>query len=236
MKSVNELLTQVEAKSLWAYFHKDWLLQIRGALRLQLPVEYYVFVESEVILLAPEAESPPASTLPDISVARDQPETSNDREPLHTGTLATIEVEEPCEVFTKYVVLIRRAPENHVVAAIELLSPSNKGISSLIDKERYLRKRAGYFEAGINLLEIDALVNGEAVTPPSLNDLNTFERRAWTTFHTPGQRRWRGWGWNAEDAPPTIPWSVEEGISVLVDLNLTAAEAQQFNQWDQLVR
>jgi hypothetical protein len=33
MNAANELLSKIETARLWSYFHKDWLLQIRQALR-----------------------------------------------------------------------------------------------------------------------------------------------------------------------------------------------------------
>ena len=120
MVDIALLLTRIERKRLWAYFHKDWLLQIRELLRPQLPQDLAIFVESE----------------------------------------ANLEVEEEIERFEQYSLLIRRAPENRIVAAAEILSPTNNGVFGLLDKEKYLRKREAYFEAAINLLEIDALTEG----------------------------------------------------------------------------
>ena len=74
--------------------------------------------------------------------------------------------------------LIRRAPENQVVAALELLSPSNKGIGNRWDREKHLRKRNAFLEAGVSLLEIDALTEGERVLPTSVKYLAHFQRNA----------------------------------------------------------
>lgn len=41
MVDIPELLTRIERKRLWAYFHKDWLLQIRELLRPQLPAGWH---------------------------------------------------------------------------------------------------------------------------------------------------------------------------------------------------
>jgi hypothetical protein len=40
VENPNELLSKIEAAHLWAYFHKDWLLEMRQRLRPQLPPEY----------------------------------------------------------------------------------------------------------------------------------------------------------------------------------------------------
>ena len=128
MDNPNILLSKVEAAGLWAYFHRDWLLQIRVLLGPQLPPEYFVFVESEAILIAPDPAQVPRPVLPDVSLARPDCDRAM-KSPRQTdrGTAALIELDEPCELLSQYTLLIRRAPENRVVAALELLSPSNKG-------------------------------------------------------------------------------------------------------------
>lgn len=140
MNRANALLSRIEAAGLWAYFHKDWLLQVRSQLRTQLPPEYFVFVESETILVTPDPALPARPVMPDIAVARCE----SDKETAgklgsRSATAAVIELEESCTLFSQYTLLIRRAPENKVVAAIELLSPSNKGLSNRFDREKFNR-------------------------------------------------------------------------------------------------
>jgi Protein of unknown function (DUF4058) len=235
----NSLLTRIEAARLWSYFHKDWLLQIRLAVRRQLPAEYRVFVESESVLVTPEPwEAPLASIQPDVAVSRAMPPASTPipESNIHRGTAAVIEADEPCEVETHYTLLIRRAPENHVVAAAELLSPSNKGLSNRLDQQKHLRKRSEYFDAGINLLELDPLTQGQRVLPDALAALSPFERVVWTAFHDSGRRRFRGFGWNEADPVPQIEWRIDMAQGVLVDLGATLAEAVEFNDWESLVQ
>jgi len=244
MDNLNELLDRVETAGLWAFFHKDWLLEIRTALRPQLPEDYHLFVESESILISPEGESPPVPILPDLSVARTKTLRSPPSKALRSPqapsvqaepTAAVIEYVEEVEVDSKYSLLIRRAPENRIVAALEMVSPTNKGSSNRFDREKFLLKRDGYFEAGVNYLEIDALRNGPRVLPPALGGLAAFERNAWTAFHLRAQRRVRGCGWNRTDSPPVVPWMIEENLSLTVDFAATLRSASKFNRWPQLV-
>lgn len=235
MEQSNLLLARIEAAGMWAYFHKDWLLEIRRLLRPQLPAEYHLFVESETILVTPEAGEPPAVTLPDLSVATVQSRRATKQSAGPQVTAATIELDEPCEVVNRYELVIRRAPENTVVAALEMLSPSNKGVGSRFDRDKYVRKREAFLAASINFLEIDALVDGERLLPPGLNDLNSFERNAWTALHRQGRRTYRGFGWSAGDSLPVIPWRVEEELEVVVDLPTALAAASEFNRWAELV-
>lgn len=236
MNNLNELLDRVETAGLWAFFHKDWLLEIRTHLRPQLPPDYHLFVESESILISPDGDSPAVPILPDLSVAR--AETMRTAAPSGTQpepTAAVIEYVEEVEVDSKYSLLIRRAPKNRIVAALEIVSPTNKGTSSRLDREKFLAKRDGYFEAGVSYLEIDALRNGPRVLPSPLNGLAAFERNAWTAFHQRGQRRVRGCGWNRIDAPPVVPWMIEEKLTLTVDFTETLRSASEFNRWPQLV-
>ncbi len=236
MENANTLLSKIEAARLWAYFHKDWLLSIRERLRAQLPSRYFVFVESETLLVSPDDEDPSFAVLPDVSVARAERDAEAASQPQwKAATAAILELDEPCEVFCKYTLLIRRAPENQVVAALELLSPSNKGLGNRWDREKYLRKRNAFLEAGISLLELDALTAGERVLPHSVKYLARFQRNAWTAFHHDGRRSLRGWGWNDPDPLPVIDWTIEPEQVVLVDLAEALTHACEFNRWEDLV-
>ena len=233
----NLFLSRIEARQLWAFFHKDWLLQLRVLIRPQLPQEYYLFVESETIVISPEENRAPGVILPDVSIARSSAsERSRTEVGASEATAAVVDVEEVCEVFGKYSLLIRRAPENQVVAALEILSPSNKGLGNRLDLDAFLRKRSDYLQAGVNLLEIDALREGERRLQESLQELSRFPRIAWSAFHREGRRRLRGWGWSETDPLPTIPWTVEANLDVLVDLGLSLDQACEFNRWEALVR
>jgi hypothetical protein len=235
MANPNDLLSAIEQKHLWAYFHKDWIVEIRNQLRQQLPDTHHVFVESETILLAPETDEIVAKSMPDLAVAR-APTERTAQKPESTATIATvIEYDEAYELYNKYSLTIRRSPDKRVVAALEILSPSNKGIGNRFDREKYLSKRNSYLEAGINFLEIDALTEGESVVPHSIRKAASFERHVWTCFHDDGIRRLRAYGWNIDQPIPTLPWRVEGSLNVTVNLAAAAIAAFDFNKWQSLV-
>jgi hypothetical protein len=233
----NVLLGRIECAGLWSFFHKDWLLQMRSALRKQLPSNYNIFVESEGVLITPEAIAPAASILPDVSVSRVRNSSQGMGEPSFrpAGTAAVVEVEETCEIETHYSLIIRHARELQIVAAIELLSPSNKGLGNRLDRQNHLRKRTEYLDAGINLLEIDALVHGERDLPPTLSELRDYQRVAWSVAHERGRRRYRGWGWDDGEPLPNIDWHVDSSQAALVELEATLLDAVTFNDWESLV-
>ena len=157
---MNELLARIEAAGLSGHFHKDWLLQLRGQLRGQLPAAYFVFVETEAVLVSAEGDTSGGTILPDAAIVRPDSIAGTPGRDFSQATAATLEAEETCEEYTQYSLLIRRAPENRVIAALEILSPSNKGLGNKFDEERHLRKHDSLLAAGVNLTEIDALLGG----------------------------------------------------------------------------
>ena len=227
MTSSNELLARIESARLWGYFHKDWLLQMRLALRDQLPSEYRVFVESDAVLIAPDG-FPMGTVMPDVSVGRSAIPLHKDGGgfPSKSATTALIEVEESCEVESQYSLIIRRSPEQVIVAVVELLSPSNKGIGNRLDRTKFIRKRVAYLDAGVNLLEIDALLEGDRDLPPALDRLKSLSRVAWTASYNDGRRRFRGWGWGLSDPLPSIDWQVDVDKTVLIELDKTCVAAR----------
>ncbi|MEX0703749.1 MAG: DUF4058 family protein [Planctomycetales bacterium] len=234
----NELLARIESARLWNFFHKDWLLQMRLALRGQLPGEYRVFVESEAVLVTPDGADAPAGVfVPDVSAGRSAslpPEGGGF--PRGAATTAVVEADETCAIETHYTLVVRHSRDQRIVAVVELLSPSNKGLGNRLDREQHLRKRDRYLDAGINLLEIDSLLEGVRDLPPAIAALKDYERVAWTASHDDGRRRYRGWGWNARDPLPAIDWRIDPGRAVLIDLSVTLRDAVAFNDWESLAR
>lgn len=123
-----------------------------------------------------------------------------------------------------------------MVAVLEVLSPSNKGLGNRFDEEKHLRKREAFLEAGVQLLEIDALLQGYRDVPRALADaLSPYARVAWTATHANGRRTYRGWGWNDTDPLPAVPWPIDDAVDVCVDLSESAVQAFDFNRWDDLI-
>ncbi len=236
MNEQNSLLSRIESAGLWAPFHKDWLLQMRTMLRPQLPQDYSVFVESETILVAPIGVRSTAATAvsPDLGVAR-QSQPAAPRAGGVEATAAVLEVDEEIEHFTQYSLVVRRSPENQLVAAAEILSPTNKGTHGWVDKEKYLKKRDTYMAAGVNLLEIDALLDGDRVLPPRLESLGEYERNAWTVLQRVSNRRYRGVGWNSDDPLPIVAWPIEQELVVQLPLGVAMQQVCDFNPWQRLV-
>ncbi len=97
---------------------------------------------------------------PDVSIVRHAG--ASDPEPSGSGMVATLEpiaipfaaaVDEVRDTWIE----IRRLPDERLVTAIEVLSPTNKGSSGLTE---YLEKRHRLRIQGVNLVEIDLLIAG----------------------------------------------------------------------------
>lgn len=234
MNTANQLLDRIESARMWAYFHKDWLLQIRTLIREQLPQEFSIFVESEAVLISPSSGGA-IPIGPDLAITRPDDIVSPASVASSVATAAVLEVEETYELIQQYSLLIRRSPTNRVVAAAEILSPTNKGFFGELEREKFLRKRTLYLEAGVNLLEIDALRQGDCPLPSAVERLADYERNAWSVCHDSDRRRFRGWGWNNVDALPTLSWPIEPSRQVIVDLAAAFRQACEFNPWEQLV-
>lgn len=234
---MNRLLRQVEAVGMWGAFHKDWLVQMRAALRPQLPPEYFLFIESETVLITPDESTALRTVLPDLGVATTPRSRTPDRDlqlPLR-GSSALVEADETLETDKQYSLVIRRHHEKNVVAAMELLSPSNKGLGNRLDRARHNGKRERYLNAGVNLLEIDALLYGDRDIPAAVQQIAAYPRCAWTVFHSSGARHYRGFGWAETDALPQIDWTIDLQQRPLVDLEATCLAAAEFNRWPQVV-
>jgi hypothetical protein len=235
MPPANQLLGRIEAARMWGYFHKDWLVAMRGLIRAQLPSDFSIFVESEAVLISPTDGTGLVPVGPDIAVARPADVGSCSSNITTSATAAVVDVEESCELFQQYSLLIRRAPDNRVVAAAELLSPTNKEVFGPFEREKYLRKRKLYLDAGINVMEIAALVTGERLLPLATRRLADFDRNAWSVCHDGDRRRYRGWGWNTTDPLPTLSWPIEPARQVIVSLDEAFRQACAFNAWERLV-
>lgn len=148
--------------------------------------------------------------------------------------LEVFEQEETGELISRYSLLIRRTPEERLIAALEILSPNNKGVDGPREMERYLEKRQRFLAEGVNLVEVDALQDGQKLLPPELQSFHAYPRTAWSVFRDDGKRRLSGWGWNNEDPIPKVTWMIEPGRRVIIDLSSALTHACEFNPWERL--
>lgn len=161
----------------WGDVHSSFLVYARNQLNAQLPDDLQARVEESVGV---EIDDRMSHTLyPDVRVSG-QSERESTEEPRSAPAVAAAE---------PYVLLLEDEPrtERHleivelqgrgrVVTVIEVLSPANKvGIDG---RAAYVRRQREYLEAGVNLVEIDLVREGDFV-------LAAPERRIPSAMRTP---------------------------------------------------
>jgi hypothetical protein len=160
----------------WGDIHTSFIVYARNQLNEQLPDDLQARVEES---LAVEIDDRMSRTLyPDVQVV-EQPSEFSTAGP----STAVAAVAEPCVLWLedeprteRHVEIVDVSDGGRVVTAIEVLSPANKvGVDG---RAAYLRKQREYLEAGVNLVEVDLLREGEFV-------LAAPERRIPSAYRTP---------------------------------------------------
>jgi uncharacterized protein DUF4058 len=146
----------------WGDVHTRLIVYASEQLQPQMPEELWVRVEEHVGVLL--EDQPERKVVPDIRVV------GKDAEELRQASngASSVAVAEPLVVplniepqTERWIEVIDTKSGERVVTAIEILSPANKSTRS--GREAYQRKQAEFLEAGINLVEIDLLREGEYV-------------------------------------------------------------------------
>lgn len=153
----------IEAQENWADFHNKFIGDLERALSDRLPPEYVLRLqERSYIVLAGIDEKEEAPALPDVAVLGPKPaRTKRPRARQAEAddgavTLVPFIEEAHRELFIE---VVEAREEPRLVAAIELLSPSNKRKGSE-GRDQYLRKRNAMMLGSAHFVEIDLLRGG----------------------------------------------------------------------------
>ncbi len=145
----------IEQPAIWADFHDSLIIAIRAQLQPQLRPRYVAITQERLYVV--ESERP---IYPDVAILR------TGTAPLSSGGTVVLEPDAPAvfdlwreEVRQPVIHIIEPAAGNRVVSAIEVLGPDNKRPGP--GRENYEQKREELWEAGVNLIEIDLLREGE---------------------------------------------------------------------------
>ncbi len=149
----------LEDQGRWPDFHGRLITYSCDVISQALPDDYVAQMGEEVRVVTWQ-EGHDRLMRPDVAVVRH--DRSSGSAPAGGRMAATLE---PFEIpFAAAVdevrdtwIEIRRLPDEHLVTAIEVLSPTNKGSSGLPE---YLDKRHRLRTQGVNLVEIDLLIAG----------------------------------------------------------------------------
>jgi len=148
----------LEQEDVWEDFHGRFIPIAAEWIGLQIQPAYIVKMGVNVYIQEPPYDQRVLLGRPDVMV------TDPHHERPASGSTATIEAPAYARIIPA--VDIRREPyleirdrqSRQLVTAVELLSPTNKRTGP--DRQQYLRKRHQYFQARVNLVEIDLLRGG----------------------------------------------------------------------------
>lgn len=189
----------LEGSVYWAGFHARFIVAISEAIVAQLPPGYYAEVEQHVWLEDEAGDDRYPFAIPDTYLADGGAGTVVATRKKKRQAAPALEVTLPklTKRPHKYVKVVDKA-NNRVITVIELLSPSNK---SGEDRDNYLLKRAEFFAAKVNLVELDLLRDGERMPfgkpkPPPADYYALVCR---------GHPKASVWGWTVRDPLPVLP-------------------------------
>ena len=152
----------LENTSMWSDLHHRLITVIADEISAQLSRNYYVAIERRVYLSEPYEQD--AFRIPDVSVLDASENGDGSDASVFSATESdgdtaiAVRVPLPEEVREGYLEL-REAGSNHLITAIEVLSPTNKRPGR--GRGLYEKKRVEVLGTWTNLVEIDLLRTGE---------------------------------------------------------------------------
>ena len=148
----------LEQEDVWSDFHNRFIPAAAEAIGLQVQPAYVVKIDQNVFVQEPTEEERELFGRPDVFVT----EGAGGRVATGGGVALVSPTRArivPATMADKDTFIeIRDVKDRKLVAAIELLSPSNKELGST--RNQYLAKRNSYFKSGVHLVEIDLLRGG----------------------------------------------------------------------------
>jgi len=222
----------LEDQGRWPDFHGRVITYICDVISQALPDSYIAQMGEEVRVVSWQ-EGHDRIMRPDVAIVRhDKP---SGLEPAGEGMVATLEpiaipyaaaVDENRDTWIE----IRRLPDERLVTAIEVLSPTNKGSSGLTE---YLDKRHRLRTQGVNLVEIDLLIAGRRLPmakPLPLGHYFTIISRASKSEFG------EVYAWSLQRPLPKIPIPLEDpDPDVFLDLAEVFALAYQRGRYARLI-
>lgn len=226
----------IELAGDWVGFHNSFIVYASETLNELLPEHYVATLEARIRFHEePVDAAGERSRRPDISVARrDGPPAaakgSTSATMLEPVTLAQeiLQADETRESFIEIV----RVPGERLVTTVELLSPSNKTPGD--DRAAYLLKRRQLLHDGVNLVEIDLLLQNNRLPmlqPLPDGDYFAFVSRATERSHCDV------YGWSIRHPLPAIPIPLLSGdFPVALDLAHVFAATYHRGRYARLLR
>lgn len=230
--------SEIEQRGLWWAFHRHLIIEMFERLRQELGEHYLVDLESQLLLVprfsgASRAVSPDVQVTPLVGTA--VPTAS-----VLTPTPALLEADESLDEVEQFSVQIRRPdlPDpidpfgSQVVTAVELTSPSNKGLTGSVDRQKFQAKRRDYLASPVSYVEIDLLMAGARDLPQPVQQLEEYPYMVWASQVQPQTRHHWGWGWQEGEALPIITIPLEFPHIHPLDLGACYRDAFAKNRWE----
>lgn len=222
----------LEDQGRWPDFHARAITYCCDLLSQRLPGNYVAQMGEDVRVVSWQ-EGPYRSMQPDVSIMRSTG--FHREEPGGVATMATLEpIAVPYAVAQDEVrdtwIEIRRLPEERLVTAIEILSPTNKGSSGLAD---YYDKRLRLWLQPVNMVEIDLLIAGRR-----LHMAKPLPPGDYFTIVSRGSRSEKGdvYAWSIRQPLPKIPVPLEEpDPDVVLDLGELFTLAYERGRYERLI-
>lgn len=229
---------RVEQRGLWWSFHRHLIIEIFEQLRDTLGDAYLVDLESQV-LLVPRFTGTARSVSPDVEVTVLTPAGAQARQADLEPTPALLEVDEALDEFEQYTIQIRRRDRpdptdpfgSEVVSVIEVVSPSNKGLTGTADRRKFLAKRRDYLASSVSYTEIDLLTEGDQDLPQAVARLHNYPYMVWASQVQAQTRHHWGWGWDQADHIPVVTLPLDYPHIYMLDLESRYGDAYERNRW-----
>lgn len=156
----------LEAK--WPEVHASLIVYARNQINEQLPADLQANIEENLTVRVAYEQS--RLIRPDLHIAEDT------TIPPSPGAAVQVAVAEPLLVprpahLERHVEIVDQA--GRVITAIEFLSPWNK--VGLRGREQYTRKQLNYLDAGVNLVEIDLVRQGDYILAAPLDEIPHYQ-------------------------------------------------------------
>lgn len=154
----------LEDPAFWPDFHLEFIVALRNALRQGLPANYEARLDEQIKLIDVSGGSQ-KQIKPDVAALKRDIHTvawTAPRQPSLSPITLPLLIEE--EEYRDVWIQIRHRPNHSVVAVLEVLSPTNKSGS---ERAQYLAKRRAILRQSISLVEIDLLLDGARIAPPT---------------------------------------------------------------------
>ena len=150
----------IEASGRWPGFHQRLIGAIDDALAENLPVGYISDLQERCyVFLAGQSGDSRCVLIPDVNVTGPMPVGKKARRPRPEADDGSVAIMPLMEEERREGFVLVEDTDGHVVACIEVLSPTNKDKGSRGWKE-YAKKRARCLRSDAHFIEIDLLLGG----------------------------------------------------------------------------